>query len=389
MMAPYFKKVFNVLASFGFAVVILLFLLLLVFLGTLDQVDNGLFYTQQKYFNSLFLVHDFFGVIPVPLPGVYLLLVLFTINLICGGMIRIRKNRYTPGIIIGHVGILVMLAGAFVTFHFSERGNMTLYEKEVSNEFISYHDWAIEIGQPGANDELLIIPQEDFIDLKPSESRTFYSDALPFELTLSGFALNTGPMPVGPVMASRVKSVDGFYLETLPLAKEAERNIAGAYVEVKDKSTSEIQEGILWGFAREPLTMTCGGKSWTLNLGRKRYQVPFTIVLDKFTRRLHPGTGMASSFESEVTKIEESSTEKIKIWMNHPLRDRGYTLFQATWGPEHAGPDDPLYSGFAVVRNPADQWPLYACIIIGVGMLTHFIQKLTRYLKSESKRRTA
>ncbi len=387
-MVAFLKKAFNVLASFGFAVVILLFLLLLVFLGTLDQVDNGLFYSQQKYFNSMFLVHDLFGVIPVPLPGVYLLLVLFTINLICGGMIRIRKNRYTPGIIIGHVGILVMIVGSLITFHFSDRGNMRLEETWASNEFVSYYDWAIEIGQPSANNELFIIPQEDFIDLKPSESRTFYSDALPFELSLSGFAPNTSPMPVGPVMASRVKSVDGFFLQTLSLDPEAERNTAGAYVTVKDKSTGEVQEGILWGFSQAPLTVKSGGKEWTIRLGHRRYPVPFTIVLDKFTRRLHPGTGMAASFESEVTKIQGASTEKIKIWMNHPLRQEGYTLFQASWGPPDAGPNDRLFSVFAVVRNPADQWPLYACIIIGVGMLIHFVQKLTRYLKSESKRRT-
>ena len=125
----------------------------------------GSFYTQQKYFNSLFLIHNFFGVIRVPLPGVYLLLALISVNLVCGGLIRIRKNKYTPGIIIAHVGMLVMIAGGFVTYHFSERGNMTLYEKESSDEFISYYDLVIEIGQAKAENKLLIIPQEHFIDL--------------------------------------------------------------------------------------------------------------------------------------------------------------------------------------------------------------------------------
>ena len=48
-MKAFLKRAFNVLASFGFAVVILLFLLLLVFLGTLDQVDK--FYLAGGFAN--------------------------------------------------------------------------------------------------------------------------------------------------------------------------------------------------------------------------------------------------------------------------------------------------------------------------------------------------
>ena len=42
--------------------------------------------------------------------------------------------------------------------------------------------------------------------------------------------------------------------------------------------------------------------------------------------------------------------------MNEPLRDGGLVLYQASWGPVgRAGPATPLFSTFAVVRNPADQ----------------------------------
>ena len=55
----------RVLGSFALAVVVLLLLLLIVFLGTLYQVDHGLYAAQQKYFNSFFVVHQFFGVLPL------------------------------------------------------------------------------------------------------------------------------------------------------------------------------------------------------------------------------------------------------------------------------------------------------------------------------------
>lgn len=382
------KKIFDFFASFGFAVVLLLFLLLLTFLGTLDQVENGLYYTQQKYFNSLYVVHEFFDVVPVLLPGTYLLLGLFLVNIICGGIIRIRKNWKKPGIIIAHIGIITLLVGAFVTFHYSDSGNMRLAEGQSSNEFVSYYDWVIEIGRPEETDELLIVDDDNFIGLDPGESRTFYSDDLPFDVTLSGFAKNCMPVQVGPGTASRVSEVDGYYLETLPLENEAEQNIAGAYITVTDHETGEAQRGILWGFQMEPLTIEHKDTKWTFELTRKRWEVPFTLALNTFVRELYPGTDTPKAYESYVTKFEGDSTENIKIYMNHPLRHRGYTFFQASFGSDPSGAGE-FFSVFSVVRNPADQVPLVATIIIGVGLLIHFTQKLFRYLQIESKRRTA
>lgn len=384
-MSKPFILAFRFLSSSGLTVVILLLLLLLTFLGTLEQQEHGLYAVQQKYFESMFLVHDFFGVVPIPLPGAYLLLVLFAVNLICGGILRVPKDWRTPGVLIAHFGILVMLGGAYVTFQYSLDGHMKLYEGEQSDEFISSHDWAIEVAR---GDEMVVIAQEKFIDLKPSESRTFKSKALPFDLTLSGFGRNTRPT-ASRSAAPGARIVDGFVLQALPLDAEGEQNAAGAYVTVKDKGTGEVTEGIVWGFAFEPLTVKGEGGDWTIDLTRKRWRLPFSIRLDKFTRVLHPGTQMPASFESEVTKFEAGSAESIRIWMNHPLRNRGFTFFQSSWGPPDAGPEDRLYSVFSVVKNPADALPLYSCIIISVGMLIHFLQRLSRYLRIESKRRTA
>lgn len=58
-------------------------------------------------------------------------------------------------------------------------------------------------------------------------------------------------------------------------------------------------------------------------------------------------------------------------------------LYQASWGPSNAAPGQRLFSTFAVVRNPADHWPLVACLVIAVGFLFHFVRKLWRYIRSE------
>ena len=57
-------RVFDFLASYGFAVVLLLLLMLLTFVGTLEQRHTSLFEVQEKYFASYWVRHEFFGVPP-------------------------------------------------------------------------------------------------------------------------------------------------------------------------------------------------------------------------------------------------------------------------------------------------------------------------------------
>lgn len=385
----YLKRAFDFVASYGFATVLFLLLLLLTFLGTLEQVDAGLFETQRKYFNSMFLVHEFFDTIPVLLPGVSLLVMLLAINLIAGGIIRIRKSKSTVGIIIAHLGILFMLFGENIKSVFAEEGHMTLYENEQSDYFQSYYDWELTIRKAGGEEagKEYVIAGESFQDMNPRESRTF--EGLPFEVTLSRYMRNSRPMPRGPMFEAPTPVIDNFFLNPEPLEKEAERNIAGAYLSVKDPESGETKEGILWGFAQSPLALTIGGETWHFDLHKKRTPLPFTIVLDKFHHEFHPGTTRPKMFMSEVTKIEDGTETQIKIQMNEPLRHNGYTFYQSGWGPQNARPGDPLFSTFSVVKNPADQFPLIACIIVTAGMLLHFGQKLSRYLRAETKRQAS
>lgn len=384
-MIAFGQKLFRFCASYGFAVVILFFLLLLTLFGTLEQVNVGLFEAQKKYFESVFLVHYLFDVIPIPLPGVYLLLVLLFVNLVCGGIIRARKDWKHPGMLIAHCGILFMLVAGFVTYHYSISGHMTLYEKERASYFQSYYDWEIAIAKAGGDQEW-IIEDTNFKHMRDGETKQFNAPGLPFTLTLSEYKRNSIATPAGPMVD---KQIDGFTLVDQPLAKEAEQNIAGAYATVAAEDGSS-QQGILWGLARAPWTVNVNGDDYLIDLRHKRYPVPFTIALEKFTRELHPGTSMAASFSSDVKQIEPNgSTRDVHIRMNEPLRDRGYTFFQASWGPSNAGPGDRLFSTLAVVKNPADQWPLYSCYIISLGLLIHFGQKMLTYIKRENRRRAA
>lgn len=377
------RKAFRFSASYAVSIVLLFLLLLLTFFGTVEQVETGIHAAQQKYFESLFLVHDLFGVLPLPLPGAYLLLVLLFINLLAGGIIRAPKNWRRPGMLIAHGGILLLLLGGFVTHHMSRSGQMTLYEGDSSSRFQSYYEWEIALTplDAPAPAQQLLIGHDRLGGLETGESRTFFHPDLPFELTLSRWQDNCRPQraPNAP------GATGGFVLTPVPKDKQAERNIAGAraMATLPDGGT---REGLLFGLSRGPWVVETEAGDWAVELRRRTWELPFTIHLDDFRHKLHPNTSIPASFESTVTKIEDGARSQIEIKMNQPLRHEGYTFFQASWGPQNAEPGAPLFSTFSVVNNPADQWPLYACYIITFGLSLHFLQKLYRYLKRERRR---
>jgi hypothetical protein len=119
--ASFPARVFAVFSSLGLATILLLLLGILTWFATLEQVEHGLFATLNKYFDwkQPFLVPDLESLrindklVPIPLPGGYWLCALLLVNLILGGVIRIRKGRKQIGVIIAHFGIIYMLiAGA-------------------------------------------------------------------------------------------------------------------------------------------------------------------------------------------------------------------------------------------------------------------------------------
>lgn len=384
------RGVVDFLASYGLSCFLLGVLFVLTFVGTYYQKEHGLYAAQKRFFESMFVDVTVGGwQVPI-LPGGSLAMALLAVNLFFGGLVRIRKTWRTAGIVIVHVGIALMLAAGLVKYRWSDDGYLRLFEGEQSDEFVSFYLWEVAIFDADSSGETLerLIPHADLVDLDGGRSRTFASDELPFELVLSDFVPNCSPAPKGPMWESRLPVVDGWALRPMPLQTDAENNIAGLYASARDED-GEIGASILWGLERSPWTFESGGRRWAVTLRHKRYALPWTVRLEDFRKEDHPRMDMAKSFESDVTRIEAGEETPVRIQMNEPMREDGMILFQASWGPQNARPDDPLFSQFAVVRNPSDHWPLISCIIIGVGMLVAFLTKLVTYTVKRIDRATA
>ena len=385
-MRAVFDRLVRVFSSLGLSCALLMILGLLTWLGTLEQVNTGLHEVQKKYFESFFLVHRTEWFV-IPLPGANLVLCLLCLNLIVGGLVRIRKGWATAGIMVAHVGIVFMLTAGFVKNYFSDDGHLTLFPQGQSNYFQSYyrHEIAITKDLGGGHLREYLVPQEDFDDAVGARTVTLTSPELPFELEVSRYMTNCRPTLKGPMFEVAVPVIDGVFLQEHPQMKQAEANLAGTYVSVVDKQDRSRQPGILWAVDSSPLTVTVAGEDWAIDLRKERYPMPFTLVLDKFTKEDHPRSNMPKAFSSDVTVIQGDTARPVRISMNEPLREQGLVVYQASWGPQNARPGDPLFSTLSVVRNPADQFPLYACIVIATGLVFHFSRKLIRYIRIEAR----
>jgi len=373
-----------VASSLGTSCVLLILLGLLTWLGTLEQTRTGLFEVQRKYFESFVLFHDF-GPVSIPLPGANLVMCLLAVNLFVGGLLRIRKSWSTAGIVVAHVGIAMLLASALVKHSWSEDGHVTLYEGQSADHFESYFRLELAVVEKleGGQVREHLVPHERIEDAQRGPLRLTSAD-LPFAVELESVTRNCRPEWGATAGAHGPVVVDGVQLVPRPIDARAEANIAGACVAIVNERDGVRRRALLWAAESRPHTFVADGRSWAISLRKERYPMPFAVELERFTKEEHPGTSMPKSFASDVQVTAGTTERNVKISMNEPLRDGGLVLYQASWGPSNARPGDRLFSTFAVVRNPADQWPLAACLVIAAGMLFHFVRKLVRYVRLEA-----
>lgn len=385
------QQIFEVVSSLKLTCVLLVLLGLLTWLGTLEQVDHGIYVVQKKYFESLVLVYRW-GFLGIPLPGGYLVMALLALNLICGGIVRMRKSASRAGILVTHLGIGLLLLTGAVKKHMSDYGHLTLYPGERGSQFQDYHLWEIAISRQLDDGKIqeFLIPHDDFVD--QTGTVRFTSPEIPFDLEVRGFMPNSIPQQVG----------GQFELRPWNIQAEDPIPAPGLYARVIETGGnghgSKKHDGILWGFDFEasaaapdmPWTITTmDGQVWGINLRHKRYQMPFTIEVERFTKENHPRIDSPKWFSSDILVIdEEAAPRKVLVFMNNPLRQDGHVVYQASYGPPDAPQGTRLYTSLAVSRNPSDQFPLIACLVIALGLIVQFTNKLMRYIRSEAKKAT-
>ena len=127
----------------------------------------------------------------------------------------------------------------------------------------------------------------------------------------------------------------------------------------------------------QPQEFAYKGKTYQLALRPVRFYKPYSLQLMKFSHDRYPGTDIPKNFSSLVRVDNPSRGEQrdMLIYMNQPLRYAGKAFYQASFGK-----NDTL-SVLQVVENPGWLLPYFSCVLVGAGLLLHFLLILFRSLK--------
>lgn len=367
-------------ASLKITLTCLILLFVLTFWGTVDQVYNGLYLTQERFFNSFFFLFGGF----IPFPGAQLVLWVLFINLVCVALTRFVYNRDHIGITIIHGGLLLFFVAAFVTLHCVEESHLTLMEGEAANVSSAYHDWEVAVWEESGNEKDVIA--YDAAGLRPGQQLPFPPEgSLPAEygLTLTighCYSNSEAYSGGGHPAAGAVLNASGIEtLQPVALNKEPEKNIPGCVL------TGEgVEPVILYGAEDNPLKISKGGQDYFVQLRRKHFPVPFLLRLKDFTVEWYPNTEVARSYKSLVEIIPPGGggSREVMISMNKPLRYKNFTLYQSSYSVDKAGRES---STLAVVRNSGRLLPYVASFMTFGGLALHFLlmafkAKLKRYV---------
>ena len=218
-MNQYLKKYFKIVGSPKIFVFTVIWMMILVFIGTIVQKDIGLYAAQQQYFSSW--INLFFGFIPLP-SGKLTMLVMF-LNLSCYFFRPHILSKNKIGITITHSGMILMLVGGALTSLFSTEGSLVIEEGGDSNFFENYHlkEFIIVNTTNETYDEFTVYNDELLY-----RSNILSHDN--FQIEILDFYINCRPeRRIYPGEETFQGMAKNFFLQELDPLKEYEKNISG------------------------------------------------------------------------------------------------------------------------------------------------------------------
>ena len=165
---------------------------------------------------------------------------------------------------------------------------------------------------------------------------------------------------------------------------ESKADMAAAYVTVTERSSNKpigtYLVAMMLSLVNETDTFSAGDKTYELALRPKRYYKPYHFRLKDVRKEDYLGTTTPRNYASTVhiEDPERHVSEDKTIWMNNPLRFANETFYQSNYVPETASAGE--QTTLSVVANTGWMMPYVACMLVAVGMLSHFLMLLIRFL---------
>ncbi len=379
------------LTSLRLTVVLLALAILLVFVGTVAQADEGLFQVQERYFRHWLIVGTTLWGLHMPWfvwPGGYTIGCSLLVNLVAAHIKRFKWSTSKIGIHLTHLGVVILLVGQLATDMLQVETRMSFREGDTAH-YVEHHrnyELAFATDAGDGKEEVVAVPQA--MIAKGGEIK---HEKLPFVVKVKEYYDNAEVRQRAPMVdKGEPPATQGagakVTLTPLPEWKDMDnKNMAAAVVEVMSDGKS-LGTWLLSPFL-QPQTIEAGGKTFRVALRDERKYLPFSLKLLEATHKRYAGTDTPKDFRSRVLieNPQKHESRELEISMNSPLRYEGLAFFQYRMTKEELDRSTGS-SMLQVVRNPSWLAPYIGCIVVMVGLLWQFLHHLVGFI---SKRRTA
>ncbi len=366
----------------------------LVFIGTLAQVQVGLYEAQARYFQSFFVYWQLPGTgLRVPVfPGGYLIGGVLLINLFVAYFSRLTNRRVNFGLLLIHFGLAALLLGQLWTDLAQRESVVRLAEGETKSysESLRRTELAIIDPSPADHDRVVAIPDSR---LRPGATLTH--PELPFAIRVHQFWVNSAPVRGATNATAQVTQGAGLearFVPRPPVTTTDERNVPSAIIELLGRNGS-LGTWLVSDWLIAPQSVEVDGRTYLLALRLARYYKPFSLTLLEARHDKYKGTEIPRNFSSRV-RVRQPATgddREVLIYMNNPLRYGGFTFYQYQMAADEAvrlRGQKPT-STLQVVQNPGWLTPYVASTLISVGLTWQFLGHLFLFLRNRRTRSAA
>ena len=411
------------LTSLRLTVVLLAFAIILIWVGTVAQADEGLYQAQTRYFKQWIVVGaTMFGHhVPLILPGGYLLGTALLVNLIAAHISRFQFTWKKLGIHVAHSGIILLLVGQLATDMFSRETQIHFAEGQTKNyaESPSNYELVFRTSIDATHDREITIPAHLL-----ARGGDITDPQLPFTIRPKSYwhnsdipAFRAPMMQNGPALTTNGVAVNFDFHEIADSKTMDERNIPTAVVEIVGPKGSfgnwvisdwtgepVMAESVVRYYASQmgpamarsigshiqPQSIEFNGKEYTFSLRPERVNMAFSLTLLKATHSVYQGSDIPKDFRSRV-RLQNSQTgenREVEIFMNSPLRYAGLTFYQYQMdaGEMVTEAGRVPSSVLTVVHNPSWLTPYVGCALVALGLVIQFMSHLIKFV---SKRKPA
>ena len=368
--------VWDAITSLKLTIACLAALMVLVVACTLAQVNLGTLAAVSTYMRSPFVwwqVPQSTVSIPV-FPGGALVGMVLAVNLLAAQLKRLELSWKKAGLWIVHAGLILLVAGEFVTSLYQVDDRLAIEEGQTANFVESAREAELSVVDTtdAAVDDVYGIPTTRLarggdVPIAGTPLTIRVRRFLPNAAVSRGGAPSGATMGVGAsvsVQALPVSTVDDIPNEPAAVIEP----MAGG------RSYGAWLVSPLLG---APQSFVHEGRTYVLSLRQRREYLPYAITLKKFRHDVYPGTDIPKNFSSlvHISNPGRSEERDVLIYMNQPLRYEGKTFYQASFGK-----NDTL-SVLQVVANPGWLLPYISCVLVTGGLLVHFAVSLRRGMR--------